>query len=115
MSRFIAAASEIAKEAKALLRMLGIPARELRGVGLSVSSTFCSASNTTQIQRGALPGARQSCTAPPMSWASDRLSALDMSLCLRQLSPGAPPDISLRCCRWGSWTATLLPAPREPI
>ena len=37
VSRFIAATPEIAKEAKALLRMLGIPARELRGVGLSVS------------------------------------------------------------------------------
>jgi len=37
LPRFIASTSDIAKESKILLKMLGIPAPELRGVGLAVS------------------------------------------------------------------------------
>ena len=66
VSRFIAATSEIAKEAKALLRMLGIPARELRGVGLSVSHTSCPAPRHLEGP-SRLPGVRQLCTATLVS------------------------------------------------
>lgn len=37
LPRFIASTSDIAKEAKLLLKMLAIPPQELRGVGLAVS------------------------------------------------------------------------------
>ena len=50
VSRFIAATSEIAKEAKTLLKMLGIPARELRGVGLAVRSTLALRPTILKVQ-----------------------------------------------------------------
>ena len=37
LPRFIVSTSDIAKEAKTLLKMLAIPPQELRGVGLAVS------------------------------------------------------------------------------
>ena len=67
VSRFIAATSEIAKEAKALLRMLGIPARELRGVGLSVCPTYSSAPNSTQRSR--MPAKCQKIMHKTSAWA----------------------------------------------
>ena len=39
LPRFIASTSDIAKEAKILLKMLAIPPQELRGVGLAVCHT----------------------------------------------------------------------------
>lgn len=36
LPRFVAAPSDIAKEARILLKMLGIPAPDIRGVGLTV-------------------------------------------------------------------------------
>ncbi len=42
LPRFVAAPSDIAKEAKVLLKMLGIPAPDIRGLGLTVGpSGFC--------------------------------------------------------------------------
>lgn len=42
LPRFVASPSDIAKEAKLLLKMLAIPPQELRGVGLAVSFTLYS-------------------------------------------------------------------------